>query len=435
MDNSKITDGNNTGGSAVACRVAYMLDNEQPVLCTLIGDQPLFYADEVEVDFDEDAMMEESDSDLLFRLTQNDLQERARKFNDQKQQFIDSHKGDIEEKFAENTKSLGCVSEKLTAKSITDVIEKSRFGRETLKFVSAKGAEIIITNEIDGVSYDRNEGKIFVNAQLGLGVAVLGLAGELRRVWQHKQGALVNPLVFQPDDAIIINRAQAADMCVAQIRMAWELHLEGFDDAWEAVSASGLGDIAHIYVKDSRRDFRNLNNGYASQTAFEKWFLSDRCKLEDKKIIQAMLADHAGLIFDNEEASQMIGVDVISRLGEMPFGKNYLSNFATSIISDPLYTEVRDRSSANFLWFIKFESAFRDKEKDLKAVDNSDIKDRSIRTTLFEDLEEDGYYEEEGYGEVITFPGKRALCAKSRKVSAGRGAKSATIINFSKFND
>ena len=47
MDNSKITDGNNTGGSAVACRVAYMLDNEQPVLCTLIGDQPLFYADEV----------------------------------------------------------------------------------------------------------------------------------------------------------------------------------------------------------------------------------------------------------------------------------------------------------------------------------------------------------------------------------------------------
>ena len=113
MDNSKITDGNNTGGSAIACRVAYMLDNEQPVLCTLIGDQPLFYVDEVEMDFDEDAMMEESDSDLLFRLTQNDLQERARKFNDQKQKFIDTHKGDIEEKFAENAESFDTIEYKI----------------------------------------------------------------------------------------------------------------------------------------------------------------------------------------------------------------------------------------------------------------------------------------------------------------------------------
>jgi len=53
-------------------------------------------------------------------------------------------------------------------------------------------------------------------------------------------------------------------------------------------------------------------------------------------------------------------------LGEQPYGKNYLARFTDLIINDPLFTDVRDRSNANFLWFVKFEHAYNEAEQDLQ---------------------------------------------------------------------
>ena len=61
----------------------------------------------------------------------------------------------------------------------------------------------------------------------------------------------------------------------------------------------------------------------------------------------------------------MVTNDVIARTGEVPTGKNYLSGLIEVMKADPLFTEVRDRSNANFLWFIKFERSFRETEGDL----------------------------------------------------------------------
>jgi len=51
----------------------------------------------------------------------------------------------------------------------------------------------------------------------------------------------------------------------------------------------------------------------------------------------------------------------------MPFGKNYLAEHAVTIMDDAIFTEVRDRSNANFLWFIKFERSFRETEQELQT--------------------------------------------------------------------
>ena len=58
-------------------------------------------------------------------------------------------------------------------------------------------------------------------------------------------------------------------------------------------------------------------------------------------------------------------MQIISNLGEQPFGKNYLSVFAAMIVHDSLFTDVRDRSNANFLWFIKFERKYQETEEEL----------------------------------------------------------------------
>jgi len=98
----------------------------------------------------------------------------------------------------------------------------------------------------------------------------------------------------------------------------------------------------------------------------EAWFLSERCRQQDKKIIQAMLADYNGYVFESNSSSQNVTVELISSLGEMPFGKNYLSAHAATIMEDPVFAEVRDRSNANFLWFIKFERTFKETEQYLQ---------------------------------------------------------------------
>lgn len=84
-----------------------------------------------------------------------------------------------------------------------------------------------------------------------------------------------------------------------------------------------------------------------------------------------MLADHQGYVFVDMQASRSVSIDLISALGEQPYGKNYLAPFARMIIEDPIFTEVRDRSNANFLWFIKFERSFRETEQVLQSEEGT----------------------------------------------------------------
>ncbi len=73
-----------------------------------------------------------------------------------------------------------------------------------------------------------------------------------------------------------------------------------------------------------------------------------------------------GYVFGLDESGSAITPALIAALGEMPYGKNYLSAHVETIMGDPIFTDVRDRSNANFLWFIKFEKSFRETEQELQ---------------------------------------------------------------------
>jgi hypothetical protein len=165
----------------------------------------------------------------------------------------------------------------------------------------------------------------------------------------------------------LINRAQIADLTIAMIRVGWELQLADQRAVWEFIEHSSLSDLGHAFAREALSDFRSLATGKASAAVFENWFLSDRSRHQDKKLIQAMLADHQGYVFDDTDLSRTVSIELISTLGEQPFGKNYLAPYARMIMEDPIFTEVRDRSNANFLWFIKFERSFRETECALQS--------------------------------------------------------------------
>ena len=175
----------------------------------------------------------------------------------------------------------------------------------------------------------------------------------------------------------MVNRVQEADLAVSIVRIAWELQLSGIREIWNYIERSAISDLARAYAREAFNDFRTINNGSASASVFETWFLSERCTQHDKKIVQAMIADYNGYVFDDTNASKAVTAELIAGLGTMPYGKNYLSPYANIIMNDPIFTEVRDRSNANFLWFVKFERSFKETECELH--NGSDLSTQDIR--------------------------------------------------------
>ncbi len=337
-------------------KVAYTINNKQPVRSTIISDEPLFF-----MDYDHDIIEEDDDIYLSDELLVDNSHNSSKDYFCEQQSFMNN----IINEFAEN-KDFS-VNPDSNIKAIIKIISKSRYADELLKSAISDGVNIELSNNIEKSLYIKENRTILINPELSEENQVLLLAKELRRAWQHKSGALIQPLLFYPDQAILVNRTQNADLTINMVRIAWELQLAGYKESWEKIENSSLSDICHAFAKEAFMDFRTINNGKAASSAFEAWFLSERCNKFDKSLIQEMLADDQGYIFGKDMNSGIsITQELISALGCVPYGKNYLSQYAHIIISDPIFTEVRDRANANFLWFIKFERSFRETEQELQ---------------------------------------------------------------------
>jgi hypothetical protein len=257
-------------------------------------------------------------------------------------------------------------SKKSTLPQLLETLQKSRLASQFISFAQLHNVSIRETSQIVDASYDRESQAVLVRADLEESTKALLIVRELRRMWQHRNGSGLHPLSVHPDYAVLINRAQQADLLVSMIRVGWELQLSGHKDVWSRIENSTLSDLGRGFAREAIADFRSINNGLAARATFESWFLSERCRKADRTLIQQMLADYQGYVFsDNVETSRLITLDVIKALGKMPFGQNYIEAVATQIIVDPVFTEVRDRSNANFLWFIKFERSFTEAEKEV----------------------------------------------------------------------
>lgn len=372
-----------------SCRVAYTINNSQPVASTIIGDQPLFYMD-YEGDFEEEGLFEDGDfsyleSELL------DLQKEIDSLDKFSKKFSDDNYNIIET-FLENKEDMTVPAAKADDRDIAPLIESLQASRLAAAYIECANEYNVTLNfsrHVETANYNRRNKKILINPDMNETDQLLLAARELRRHYQHRQGALIHPLMFHPDNAILVNRAQICDLIVSMIRIAWELQLDGNKGVWERIENSSMADLGRAFAREAYLDFRTINNGAAAAAVFESWFLSERCRAQDKILIQQMLTDYQGYVFDLEEATQNITPTLIAALGDMPFGKNYLAEHAVTIMNDPIFSDVRDRSNANFLWFIKFERSFRETEQGLQNdlhPNASDIRsDASQKTTQDED--------------------------------------------------
>lgn len=391
----------NTGtGTATArgmrVRMAYAIDNKQPVLCSIVSDQPLFFMDfqpDCEEDLAECAALfgAEAITRDLAALRGEIASICASVDADAATLRLSEFMSDVMRATDPDASAPIDGDYTYELQSLTDMLARSRVAAAYMECAARYGSTIRMSREVDGALYDRKEGHIYVNPLLAQPEQILLTARELRRLWQHRQGALLNPLTFHPDQAILVHRAQIADLCANMVRVAWELHLAGESAAWERLEFSPMADLVRAFARESALDFRTLNNGVAASAVFEAWFLSERCRHEDRRLIQQMLADYQGYVFDSAQTSRAVTTDLIMALGSMPFGKNYLAPYVHTICNDALFSEVRDRSNANFLWFIKFERSFREAEQELQISAHGkdhDQRDINIKNNRFGDQHE-----------------------------------------------
>lgn len=356
------------------CRFAYTLGSHQPVRCTWISDQPLFYADSDEVTEDDylldDPLIEALERDIAELRNKTDAYDKVAK------EFVESE-GTTEKLFRLDAAFINTshTAKKSKLDTVLDTLHTSRLASQFLSFAKLHNVSIRESNQVTDASYDRATQTILVRADMDEATKTLILVRELRRMWQHRNGAGLHPLSVHPDFAVLMNRAQQADMLVAMVRVGWELQLNGYKDAWARIENSTLNDLGRAFAREAIADFRSINNGLAARATFESWFLSERCRKADRTLIQQMLADYQGYVFsDNPETSRMITLDVMKALGKMPFGQNYIETVASQIVADPVFTDVRDRSNANFLWFIKFERSYTEVEQSLPAENEKQTK-------------------------------------------------------------
>ncbi len=282
------------------CRVAYTINNEQPVKCTIVSDQPLFYMD-YEFDEHEDDFYDDMDSSVLEKELK-DLKTEIEAFDRFSKNFLKNDNSF--EKFSENVQGIcaqfnaSTSAKKFDIQDIIEVTAQSRLGASYINATLEDGFEIMHCNQVDDSFYHSTSKKILINPSLDEGDQILTLSRELRRHYQSKTGALLQPLLFAPDEAVLVNRALQADLMASTIRIAWELQLSGRRDIWERVENSSFADLGHAFAREAFLDFRNINNGIAATAVFESWFLSRRAQITDKKLIQNMLSDHNGMVFD-----------------------------------------------------------------------------------------------------------------------------------------
>lgn len=342
-----------------ACRVSYILDYDQPVMCTIVGDQPFFYfEDEI---FDEDDYADDIDLSAMDAELER-LKECIDVYEDTNRK-IATYQSDhpVTEKFNENCG----VFESCDIQSVIDIIRTSRSGRAYLQAIEDHNINIIADSGQKESLYHATAKTIYLGTQQTKAEAVIALAGSLRQAWHDISGVHINPVDYGPDDAITMNRLLLADTQTAMVRMAWELQLAGYQNAWTALNIGSTGDMARAMAREAHSDFRSLFNGRANTAVFETWFLSERSRMADDKIIRTMLGRPKD---DEGVTSHTIHMDAFIRdLGSMPFGENYLTPHIEIILQDGIFSEVRDRSNANFLWFIKFEQSFHETEQYLRT--------------------------------------------------------------------
>lgn len=301
---------------------SYTINGYQPVLCTYIGDQPMFYSNVIP---DDDSPHDESSS--------LSTQEKM-------------------EQFKENCISLQVIEDSPIS---FEFVHLSRFLQNMHSYLIDNKVKFLKENYFFKSLYVKETNTIhYTNDRLSLIDAI-------RDAYLQLTTEILNPLSFYNiDHAIGYNRTLWIDKKICRHRVAYEMKLSGDSSLNDELNTG----MEKFHFEDFvEGDFRNLNNGSAMRNSFYSHIpLTGAFKQEDLRIIRAYLGMYE---FPSKQYSDEEFAKMIRNIGKVPYGTDYLDKYHSGSVS--LLCRVEDRSLSNYAWFIKFEQSFRDYEKNPPA--------------------------------------------------------------------
>lgn len=351
-------------------------DYGQRALCNIIGDQPLFYI--------EDSATEDMELDELFKKIDHLEAQR-----DQLQKQIGLYDSVMTPHSAETMSRaedrfdllFAAETQKLTLDQILETACASGSFRSYYDCViRTELAAITLDTRVEGTVFDSERKTITVNPHQALTEAATGLLTAMRQAFLYDQSAELKAVtMLQPQDAILVNRLIMADCDSLCAAFYWDMRLAGYHDIWAQALTGADYDLCAAYAMEAMMDFRALQTGQALRATVEKWFMSARCKGLDRKTVQVLMAQKDKEACYGELTSFTLLHDMIRVIGSRPAGENYLMPIISAVLSDSIFRDVRDRSTANFLWFVTFERRMADMEQELQiAADDVESTDTNI---------------------------------------------------------
>ena len=272
-----------------------------------------------------------------------------------------AHKKALESK-VKRLEPLEKIDGNINVETLKNILSKSAIGEALIQGNNERSAELVIDDQIFGVSLHKKLGKIGIHHQMTYGEALYLTAKSLRRAWLSLDSDMLYPLSYLPDDAVLMNRILEADCRIFAVWIAWELKLQSETDMWDHIIQSDDATMAVAFAERAKKSFVNLENGEAARASFNAWFTSYNIKPSDHALIQSMLSDEKGYVFTSSEPPLSITHDLLEAIGQIPQGGNYMNGMEEKPLPGTEYGIVRDRSNANFLWFVKFEKSFQETE-------------------------------------------------------------------------
>ncbi len=350
--------------------MAYTLGRKQPVLCTLLGNDPFFF------DIDPEALADDLDEKISLADANFNVPEALKIARETSDGFITLGDDDAGLPLTDDLVAL-CRNALAPAAGLNcaeafALLQQSTTGKVLLAQAEASGLDVATSDIVDGVELNVSTKTIMINPGLSNEAAALLIAREIR----HFALLPVCDALKNPESAILVNRAMQAELATLPVQIGWELNLAGHSDVWDCLGRSAQADLVYAYGHRASSDFRALRDGRAAMAAFDQWFYSGRTRKADRSLIQSLLAMSETL--PEQTASANRTVEALRAIGDRGLGRNYLIENLSNIMQDGFYADVRDRSNANFLWFVKFERSYRaaeayiDEKSETKTGTNSE---------------------------------------------------------------
>ena len=234
-----------------------------------------------------------------------------------------------------------------------EILKTSELVRNMLSemVIEFKSSTVDNTYFRDGVLHINNTG--YIPQELSIAIS------EIRAGWHIQNNNYIHDIFdLRPDDIIVYNRTMISDLTCCIFRAAWEMHLSQVDIVYHYLNNSPeSAQIFKKYCTAMQTDFRGIKSGEGYSIIFEDIALSNAFSEMDKSIITSLMS--SSIYNRTPDNDKKLTHEMLNNIFSMPNGEENRDMIAHTnvVLTDPIFTEVRERGSANFLWFIKFERA------------------------------------------------------------------------------